>query len=110
MKNRRERRVLAKDPVSFEGMHGVGRGMTFNLSLGGCAIGSSTPFDPEATMKLYLHIPSEKSPLQVDLAQVTWRAGNDFGVKFLNLDAQARLRLQRYIVSLQEGALSLLKT
>lgn len=103
MENRRERRVLVKDPVSFEGKLGVGRGMTFNLSLGGCALGSSTPFDPEATMKLYLHIPSEKSPLQVDRARVTWRAGTDFGVEFLNLDAQARLRLQRYLVSLQEG-------
>lgn len=104
MENRRERRVVVKDPVSFEGKLGVGRGTTFNLSLGGCALGTSTPFDPETTMKLYLYIPSEKSPLQVDRARVTWRAGNDFGVEFMNMDAQARLRLQRYIASLQEGA------
>lgn len=96
--------MLVKDPVSFEGAAGVGRGTTFNLSLGGCALGSNTPFDPEATMKLYLHIPSEKSPLQVDRARVTWRAGNDFGVEFVSLAAQERDRLQRYLAVLQEGA------
>jgi hypothetical protein len=100
MEKRRERRLLVKDPVSFEGKSGVGRGTMFNLSLGGCAIGSNTPFDPEATMKLFLRIPSEKSPLQVDRARVTWRAGSDFGVEFLSLAAQERERLQRYIASL----------
>ena len=104
MENRRERRVLVKDPVSFEGKLGVGRGTTFNLSPGGCAIGSNTPVDLQATMKLYLHIPSEKSPLQVDRARVTWRAGNDFGVEFLSLTAQEQQRLQHYLVSLRESA------
>ena len=103
MEKRRERRVLVKDPVSFEGSSGVGRGTTFNLSLGGCGVGSNTPFDPEATMKLYLHIPTEKSPLQVDRARVTWRAGNDFGVEFVSLAAQERERLQHYLAVLQQG-------
>lgn len=61
-------------------------------------------------MKLYLHIPSENSPLQVDRARVTWRAGNDFGVEFLSLAEQERQRLQRYLVSLQPDAPSLLTT
>lgn len=106
---RRERRVLVKDPVSFEGKQGTGRGTTFNLSMGGCALGSNTPVDVEATMKLYLHIPSEKSPLQVDRARVTWKAGNDFGVEFLSLTDQDRERLNRYIVGLREGATSILR-
>ena len=101
MEKRRERRFLVKDPVSFEGKPGVGQGTTFNLSLGGCALGSNTPFDPEATMKLYLHIPTDKSPLQVDRARVTWRAGNDFGVEFLRLAAPEKRRLQHYIAGLQ---------
>lgn len=109
MEKRRERRVVVKDPVSFEGKLGVGRGTAFNLSLGGCALGSNTPVDPGATMKLYLHIPSEKSPLQVDRARVTWRAGDDFGVEFLSLDAQERQRLQLYLASLQQGTPSIAK-
>ena len=101
MEKRRERRVVVKDTVSFEGKFGVGRGTTFNLSLGGCALGSNTPVDPDATMRLYLHIPSQKSPLQVDRARVTWTAGNDFGVEFLSLDAQAQQNLKHYIAGLQ---------
>ncbi|MBI5775793.1 MAG: PilZ domain-containing protein [Nitrospirae bacterium] len=100
MEKRRERRVVVKDPVSFEGKFGVGRGTTFNLSLGGCALGSSTPVDPDATMRLELYIPSQKKPVKVDRARVTWTAGNDFGVEFLSLDAQERQHLKHYIASL----------
>jgi len=110
MEKRRERRVLVKDPVSFEGKLGTGRGTTFNLSPGGCAVASTTPVDLQATMKIYLHLPSEKSPLQVDRARVTWRAGNDFGVEFLALTAQEQARLRQYIVGLQDGATSLMRT
>ncbi|OGW67380.1 MAG: hypothetical protein A3H49_07025 [Nitrospirae bacterium RIFCSPLOWO2_02_FULL_62_14] len=101
MEKRRERREVVKDPVSFEGKFGVGRGTTFNLSPGGCGLGSNTPVDLDATMRLYLHIPSQKSPLQVDRARVTWRAGNDFGVEFLSIDQTSKERLQDYIASLQ---------
>lgn len=104
MDKRRERRIVVKDPVSFEGKLGVGRGTTFNLSLGGCGLGSNTPFDLDATMRMYLHIPSQKSPLQVDRARVTWRAGNDFGVEFLSLAEPERQRLQRYIDDLKNGS------
>ncbi len=107
---RREHRFVVNDPVSFDGKPGTGRGTTFNLSLGGCAVGSNTPFDLDATMRLHLHLPSQKSPLKVDRARVTWRAGNDFGVEFLSLDAQERQRLQRYIASLQQGVPSSVKT
>ena len=110
VEKRRERRVLVKDPVSFESKLGTGRGTTFNLSPGGCALASKTPVDLESTMKIYLHIPSEKSPLKVDRARVTWRAGDDFGVEFLSLETQERERLQRYIVGLREGATSLIRS
>ncbi len=99
MEKRRERRVVVKDPVSFEGKFGVGRGTTFNLSLGGCALGSNTPVDLDATMKLELHIPSRQKPVKVDRARVTWKAGNDFGVEFLSLDAQERQHLKHYLAA-----------
>lgn len=107
---RRERRVLVKDPVWFEGKLGTGRGTTFNLSSGGCAVASNTPVDLQATMKLFLHIPSEKTPLQVDRARVTWRAGNDFGLEFLALSEQEQERLRHYVVSLRDGVASLIRS
>jgi hypothetical protein len=106
---RRHRRVVVKDPVSFEGKLGLGRGTAFNLSLGGCALESQTPVDLDATMRLYLHIPFQKNPLQVDRARVMWMAGNDFGVEFLSLNAQEQQRLQQYVAGLQQGAPSVAK-
>jgi len=100
----RERRVLVKDPVSFEGKQGVGQGTAFNLSLNGCALESGQPFDPDATMQMNLHIPTDKKPVKVGRARVTWAAGSDFGVEFLNVESSGKMRLQRYIDSLQKKA------
>ena len=99
----RERRVLVKDPVSFEGKQGVGRGTAFNLSLNGCAFESGQPFDPEATMQINLHIPTDKKPVKVGRARVTWKAGSDIGVEFLNVESSGKARLQQYITSLEKN-------
>jgi hypothetical protein len=99
----RERRVLVKDPVSFEGKQGVGRGTAFNLSLNGCAFESGQPFDPDATMQMDLHIPTDKKPVKVGRARVTWKAGGDVGVEFLNVEATGKVRLKRYIENLQQN-------
>lgn len=98
----RERRVLVKDPVSFEGKQGVGQGTAFNLSLNGCALESGQPFDPDATMQMNLHIPTDKKPVKVGRARVTWKAGKDFGVEFLNVESSGKVRLQKYIAGLQK--------
>jgi c-di-GMP-binding flagellar brake protein YcgR len=100
----RERRVLVKDPVSFEGKKGVGRGTAFNLSLNGCAFESGAPFDPDATMQMNLHIPTDKKPVKVGRARVTWKAGNDVGVEFLNVESTGKVRLKRYIENLQQNS------
>ncbi len=106
----RERRVLVKDPVSFEGKQGVGRGTAFNLSLNGCALESGQPIDPDATMQMNLHIPTDKKPVKVGRARVTWTAGGDFGVEFLNVEDTARVRLKKYISSLQQDTPKKAKT
>jgi hypothetical protein len=39
----------------------------------------------------------------VGRAGVTWSAGQDFGVEFMDMDPQERERLQRLIEEIQEG-------
>lgn len=104
MENPRERRVLIKAPVSFEGKAGTGKGTTFNLSLGGCALEGGADVKMDATIKLNLHIPNEKKPVKVGRAKVIWTAGEDFGVEFLNMDQTGKARLQNYIEGLQKKA------
>ncbi len=101
---KRERRVIVKAPVTFEGKAGVIRGNTFNLSLKGCALESGSDLNHvkmDTTIKLNLLIPTEKKPVKVACAKVIWTAGNDVGVEFVNMDQTGQRRLQEYLTKVQ---------
>jgi len=101
MNQPRAPRVVVKTPVSFEGKSGVGRGTTFNLSLGGCGFESRTDLDMNATLKLELYVPTDTKPVRVDRAKVVWAAGSDVGVEFLSMESTGQIRLQLYLDSLE---------
>ena len=102
MEKRRERRVLVTDPVSFAGKSGTGQGTTFNLSVDGCALESGQAIAPDSTLELELSIPTQKNPVKVKRAKVTWKAGNGMGVQFLNMDETSKARLKQYIDGLSQ--------
>jgi c-di-GMP-binding flagellar brake protein YcgR len=110
MDRSREGRIVVKAPVSFEGTSGTGKGTTFNLSLGGCALESGADVPMHATIKLNLHIPTGTKPVRVGRAKVTWTAGSDFGVEFLDMDQTGKTRLQQYIDTLRTKAPSKSRT
>jgi c-di-GMP-binding flagellar brake protein YcgR len=97
----RDRRIRVKAPVSFEGKSGTGRGNTFNLSLGGCALECGTDIDMNATIKLHLRIPTDTKPVTVGRAKIVWTAGSDCGVEFVDMNETGKARLKNYIDSLQ---------
>jgi len=105
MEGRRDRRLFVQCPVSFEGNQGVSEGTLINLSAGGGAIESEIPVQFGTVLTLRVHLPSLDQPIQVDQAEVTWRAGDDFGVKFLKLGPQERERLNQVIEDLRQGIL-----
>ncbi len=108
--SKRERRVIVKAPVSFEGKGGVIRGNTFNLSLKGCALESGADLDSvkmDATIKLNLLIPTEKKPVKVSKAKVIWTAGNDVGVEFVNMDQTGQRRLREFLTKVQTDSLKM---
>jgi len=51
-----------------------------------------------------VYLPTHKEPIQVGRAGVTWAAGKDFGVEFIDMDPQERERLQKLIADLRQGA------
>jgi hypothetical protein len=103
MVEQRERRLFVRYPISIEGNQGVSQGTLFNLSTGGGAIGSETPVQRGTILTLRVHLPSLEQPIKVDQAQVTWTAGDDFGVQFLQLGPQDRERLNQVIADLLQG-------
>lgn len=102
MKQPRAPRVVVKAPVSFEGRTGVGKGTTFNLSIGGCGFESRTELNMDSTLKMILHIPTDTKPVKVDRAKVVWAAGSDVGVEFLIMESTGRIRLQHYLEACEQ--------
>jgi hypothetical protein len=100
MEGQRERRLFVQCPISIEGNQGVSQGTLFNLSAGGGAIGSKAPVQCGTILTLRVHLPSLKQPIEVDRAEVTWTAGDDFGVQFLQLGPKERERLNQVIADL----------
>ena len=103
MEQRRERRVQVQYPISFEGNQGVGKGKLFNISLGGCGVESGVNVQIGTTVTLRVYVPTHKEPIQIGRAGVTWSAGQDFGVEFMDMDPKEQERLQQLLIDLQEG-------
>jgi hypothetical protein len=103
MEGRRERRLFVQYPISIEGNQGVNSGVLFNLSHGGGAIESGASVQTGTILTLRVHLPSLKQPIEVNRAAVTWKAGDDFGVQFLQFGAEERERLNRVIEDLLQS-------
>jgi hypothetical protein len=103
MEAQRERRLFVECPVVFLGNQWVGDGRLFNLSKTGCAIESKTAVQRGTVLTLRVHLPSLPLPIAVDQAEVTWTAGNDFGVQFLSLGTRDEARLSQLLAGLQPG-------
>lgn len=99
-----ERRAMVRYPVSFLGDYGVSGGTLFNLSLGGCAIECTVPPERDTVLPLRIHPSSQNSPIEVELAEVSWVSGRDFGVRFIQMESSQAERLQRLISDLQHGS------
>lgn len=103
MEVRRERRLFVQYPIFIEGNQGVSQGTLFNLSSAGGAIQCEVPVQCGTIVTLRVHLPSLDQPIKVDQAEVTWTAGEDFGVQFLQLGAEERERLNRVIADLLQS-------
>jgi hypothetical protein len=103
MVKQRERRIPVQCPIHIQGNQGVNSGVLFNLSRGGGAIESGASVQCGTVLTLRVHLPSLNQPIEVNQAQVTWRAGDDFGVQFLQLEPAARERLNQVIADLLQG-------
>jgi hypothetical protein len=77
-------------PVEVDGKKGV----TNNLSLGGCRINGNLAMRPGQHLMLRLRLPGEEYPVVVERAAVRWVTGEDFGLQFVSLHSGERERLR----------------
>jgi uncharacterized protein (TIGR02266 family) len=82
------------------------RAVTRNIGVGGAYILTDEPFEIGALLHVELHVPTDEQPLALR-AEVRWIAAaaddNDtagMGVRFLDVDVDAVLKLSEYFASL----------
>lgn len=104
MEKRGSPRVAVEFPISFSGNEASGSGLVSRLSTGGCTVGSDDPVQPGTFLVLHIQLPSQYSPLKVDLAEVRWAKGREFGLEFIRLRKEEKERLRKLLGSLKKGA------
>ena len=80
-------------PVEVDGQKDV-KGLTNNLSLGGCRVNGHLAVRRGEHLALRLHLPGQECPIVVERAEVRWVAGKDFGLQFVSLQSMERERLR----------------
>jgi hypothetical protein len=104
MEKRESPRFAVELPASFSGTGANGGGLVSRLSTGGCTIASDDPVQAGTFLVLHIQFPAQYSPLKVDLAEVRWVKGREFGLKFIRLRKEEKDRLRKLLHYLKRGA------
>lgn len=76
----------------------VGEGKVTNLSVFGCTIETATPVPCEQTLAMRLILPDKIESLPIDIAEVRWVNGNKVGLKFVQVERTANVRLHGFVL------------
>lgn len=98
---RQQPRFTAQFRSTFSGGQREGRGKTLDLSDGGCRIETDEPIVVGAAFECRIYAPGLDWPLRIDEAQVRWVNGKTFGVQFVSIRPDERVKLKRVIANLQ---------
>ncbi len=89
-------------PVAFSGVHTERQGHLGNLSWEGCRVVSKTSLQQGSYLvDLKFQCPEWDTPLSVEMAQVRWAKGQEFGVEFIRLQQEEKHRLRELIKTLE---------
>lgn len=102
MKLRKHSRFAVQLPAVYTAENMQSKGVVFNLSAEGCAIGSSMIMSKGAYLALQVSLSDEvNAPLEVELGAVRWSTDRQFGVEFIRLTDGDSARLHAYAQLLQ---------
>ena len=74
-----------------------GEGLTKNVSLSGCKVVSDRPVTRGTLLTLTIALSDGRPPLLLKSAHVVWVSGCQFSVRFMQVSAEDRKRLQVFI-------------
>jgi hypothetical protein len=96
MDKREFARFAVELPVSFSGSGIAGGGMVSGLSAHGCTMVSDELILAGVTLALRIQLPEQYAPLKIDLAEVRWASGREYGLEFARLRLEEKERLERF--------------
>ncbi len=95
-------RLRVRCPITFSGDYDFGEGTVINISDRGGRVKSHKARVPKGThLTLQVSLPNHEAPIKVDLAVVQWSKGLEFGLVFLQMQAEESLRLRRFVSTLE---------
>jgi len=100
MERREYPRVAIQLPVSLSSNGVAGGGLVTGLSARGCTVVSDELIQTGTSLALRIQLPEQYAPLKVDLAEVRWAQGREFGLEFLRRRLEEKTRLQRFLSAL----------
>ena len=100
MEKRDYARFAVELPVSLSGSGVAGGGLVSGLSARGCTVVSDELILAGTTLALHIQLPEQYAPLKVDLAEVRWAQGREFGLEFTRLRLEEKTRLHRFLAAL----------
>lgn len=98
---RQQPRFTAQFRSTFSGGQREGQGKTLDLSDGGCRIETDQPVVVGASFECRIYAPGMDWPLRIEEAQVRWVNGKIFGVQFISIRPDERVKLKQIIGSLR---------
>lgn len=99
MVKRGEVRYQVQCPVDFVLDGKAGQGVIFNLSRIGCAIESEFNAISGDPVSLNIAVPSQPTPVSIDLGKVRWATRREVGVEFLVVPASSQQRLDEFLIA-----------
>jgi hypothetical protein len=94
-------RFTAQFRSTFSGGQREGQGKTLDLSDGGCRIETDHPVVAHTSFECRIYAPGLSWPLRVDEAQVRWVKGKTFGLQFVSMKPDERVKLKQVIADLE---------
>lgn len=94
-------RFTAQFRSTFSGGQREGQGKTLDLSDGGCRIETDQPVVVGASFECRIYTPGLSWPLRIEEAQVRWVKGKTFGLQFVTMRPDERLKLKQVIATLK---------
>ncbi len=83
--------------ITFSGKAASGVGTLTNLTNIGCKVESAKGAPEGAELALRISLLDHETAINVDQAVVIWSKGREFGLRFIEMGAQAQERLRRFV-------------